>query len=78
MSLTTFIKNSHTPVLILQGERDEEVPAPQSFESYHAVQTLGVPSELVVCAGEGHSPIKPEDRIDTFVRTVDWFDRYLK
>lgn len=74
----TFIKNSHTPVLILQGERDEEVPAPQSFEFYHAMKTLGVPSELVVYAGEGHSPRKPADRIDTFTRTVEWFDRYLK
>lgn len=74
----TFIKNSHTPVLLLQGERDEEVPAPQSFEFYHAMKTLGVPSELVVYADEGHSPIKPKDRIDTFTRTVEWFDRYLK
>jgi dipeptidyl aminopeptidase/acylaminoacyl peptidase len=74
----TFIKNSHTPVLILQGERDEEVPAPQSFEFYHAMQTLGVPSELVVYADEGHAPRKPKDRIDTFTRTVEWFDRYLK
>ncbi|HEY1975234.1 MAG TPA: S9 family peptidase [Candidatus Baltobacteraceae bacterium] len=74
----TFIKNSHTPVLILQGERDEEVPAPQSFEFYHAMKTLGVPSELVVYADEGHSSQKPKDRIDTFTRTVEWFDRYLK
>ncbi|HEV7180577.1 MAG TPA: prolyl oligopeptidase family serine peptidase, partial [Candidatus Baltobacteraceae bacterium] len=28
----TFIKQSHTPVLILQGELGEEVPAPQAFE----------------------------------------------
>ena len=74
----TFIKNSHTPVLILQGERDEEVPAPQSFEFYHAMRTLGVPSELVVYADEGHSPQEPKNRIDLFTRIVSWFDRYLK
>lgn len=73
----TFIKNSHTPVLLLQGERDEEVPAPQSFEFYHAMQTLGVPSRLVVYADEGHGPRKPADQIDVLERTVNWFSRYL-
>lgn len=74
----TFIKNSHTPVLILQGERDEEVPAPQAFEFYHAMKTLGVPSMLVVYADEGHGPRKPANQIDVLERTVGWFDRYLK
>jgi dipeptidyl aminopeptidase/acylaminoacyl peptidase len=73
----TFIKNSHTPVLILQGERDEEVPAPQAFEFYHAMQTLGVPSQLVVYADEGHGPRQPKNQIDILARTVGWFDKYL-
>jgi len=74
----TFIKNSHTPVLILQGERDEEVPAPQAFEFYHAMQTLGVPSQLVVYADEGHGPRKPKNQIDILNRMDDWFDKYLR
>ncbi len=74
----TFIKNSHTPVLILQGERDEEVPAPQAFEFYHAMQTLGVPSRLVVYADEGHGPRKPANQIDILQRTLNWFGKYLK
>jgi len=37
-----------------------------AFEFYHAMQTLGVPR------------IKPNYRIYTFTRTVEWFDRYLK
>ncbi|HZT13195.1 MAG TPA: S9 family peptidase [Candidatus Baltobacteraceae bacterium] len=73
----TFIKNSHTPILMLQGERDEEVPAPQSFEFYHAMQTLGVPSRLVVYADEGHGPRKPANQIDVLERTVSWFDHFL-
>jgi len=74
----TFIKNSHTPVLILQGERDEEVPAPQAFEFYHAMQALGVPSQLVVYAGEGHGPRQPKNQIDILERMVGWFDKYLR
>lgn len=74
----TFITYSHTPVLLLQGERDEESPASQAFEFYHAMQTLGVPSQLVVYADEGHSTTKPSDQIDSLKRTVRWFDRYVR
>jgi dipeptidyl aminopeptidase/acylaminoacyl peptidase len=74
----TFIEHSHTPVLILQGERDEEVPAPQAFEFYHAMQTLHVPSRLVVYADEGHGPRKPENQIDILNRMVGWFGVYLR
>ncbi len=73
----TFITRSKTPVLILQGERDEEVPAPQSFEFWHAMTTLGVPTRLVVYADEGHSPQKIRNQIDILTQTVVWFDRYL-
>jgi dipeptidyl aminopeptidase/acylaminoacyl peptidase len=74
----TFITHSHTPVLILQGERDEEVPAPQAFEFYNAMQTLGVPSRLVVYADEGHGPRKPANQIDILERTVNWFDHFIR
>lgn len=72
-----FITHSHTPVLILQGERDEEVPAPQAFEFWHAMKTLGVPTKLVVYADEGHSPRQIGNQIDILQQTVSWFDRYL-
>jgi dipeptidyl aminopeptidase/acylaminoacyl peptidase len=73
----TFIKNAHTPVLILQGERDEEVPAPQAFEFWHAMKTLGVPTQLVVYADEGHSPRKTANQVDIMTRMASWFNRYL-
>jgi acetyl esterase/lipase len=60
------------------GERDGECPAPQSFEFWHALKTLGVPTELVVYAGEGHSFREQKDRLDVLRRTVNWFDEYLK
>jgi dipeptidyl aminopeptidase/acylaminoacyl peptidase len=74
----TFIKQSKTPVLIMQGERDEEVPAPQAFEFWHAMTTLGVPTKLVVYADEGHSPQRLNDQVDILRQTVGWLDTYLK
>lgn len=73
-----FIKNVTTPTLIVVGERDAECPAPQSFEFWHALKTLGVPTELVVYAGEGHHFNKPANRIDLQDRMVAWFNKHLK
>jgi dipeptidyl aminopeptidase/acylaminoacyl peptidase len=73
----TYIRQSKTPVLILQGERDEEVPAPQAFEFWHAMETLSVPTKLVVYADEGHAPQRVADQIDVLTQTVAWFNRFL-
>jgi dipeptidyl aminopeptidase/acylaminoacyl peptidase len=73
-----FIRNAKTPTLVLVGERDAECPAPQSYEFWHALRTLGVPTELVVYAGEGHMFTDPKDRADLLDRTLAWFDKYLR
>jgi dipeptidyl aminopeptidase/acylaminoacyl peptidase len=69
-----FIKNAKTPTLVLVGDRDGEVPAPQSFEFWHALKTLGVKTKLVVYPNEGHRFVKPEHRRDVAKRLVSWFD----
>jgi len=37
----TFIKNAHTPTLILAGDRDAEVPISQSYEFWNALRRHG-------------------------------------
>ena len=73
-----FIKNVKTPTLIVVGERDAECPASQSYEFWHALKTLGVPTKLIVYPGEGHMFIDPKHQIDRLEQTVAWFDKYLK
>jgi dipeptidyl aminopeptidase/acylaminoacyl peptidase len=74
----TFITHVNTPTLVSVGERDAECPAPQSYEFWHALKTLGVPTQLVVYADEGHHFRSPEHMLDRVQREVAWFDRYLK
>ncbi len=76
-SAINFIKRTRTPALIVVGERDEEVPAPQSFEYWHALKTLGVPTTLVVYANQGHHISDRADQEDILRRTLDWFGKYL-
>jgi dipeptidyl aminopeptidase/acylaminoacyl peptidase len=73
-----FIKNVKTPTLVIVGERDAECPAPQSYEFWHALKALNVPTQLVVYPGEGHMFVKPENQLDRLDRTVAWFDKHLR
>jgi len=73
-----FIKNVKTPTLVIVGERDAECPASQSYEFWHALKALGVPTKLIVYPGEGHMFIEPKHQVDRLEQTVAWFDKYLK
>src|SRR5579862_232293 len=74
----TFIKNVKTPTLVVVGERDGECPTPQSYEFWHALKTLAVPTELVVYPGEGHMFRQTDHKRDVIERTIAWFERYLR
>jgi dipeptidyl aminopeptidase/acylaminoacyl peptidase len=73
-----FIKNVKTPTLVVVGERDAECPASQSYEFWHALKTLGIPTQLIIYPGEGHLFIKPEHQADRLDQTIGWFDKYLR
>jgi dipeptidyl aminopeptidase/acylaminoacyl peptidase len=74
----SFVKRVKTPTLIVVGERDSECPPPQSYELWHALKTLGVPTELVVYAGEGHLLRDSRNRRDVVERSAAWFEKYLR
>jgi dipeptidyl aminopeptidase/acylaminoacyl peptidase len=73
----SFIKAVRTPTLVLQGERDAEVPAPQAYEFWHALKTLGVETRLVIYPDEGHH-LSPANSLDVLQRTVDWLHSHLR
>jgi dipeptidyl aminopeptidase/acylaminoacyl peptidase len=73
-----FITHVKTPTFEYVGERDVECPAPQSQEFWHALVAEGVPTSLVIYAGEGHRIRSPANVADVSKRTIAWFDRYLK
>ncbi|HWA94561.1 MAG TPA: S9 family peptidase [Terracidiphilus sp.] len=72
-----FIKQVKTPTLVVVGDRDGECPAPQSFEFWHALRDLGVPTRLVVYPNEGHGFVNPAHRTDVMVRALEWFAQYM-
>jgi dipeptidyl aminopeptidase/acylaminoacyl peptidase len=77
-SPSTYVRNAHTPTLILAGDKDANNPVGQSKGFYRALKHFGVESEMVIYPGEGHSPRRCASNIDMFERILGWYDRYLK
>lgn len=77
-SAIRFIRNVKTPTLVVVGELDGEVPPPQSREFWHALKELGVKTQLVIYAHEGHQFHDAEHIRDLMKRTVNWFDQEMK
>jgi dipeptidyl aminopeptidase/acylaminoacyl peptidase len=66
-----------TPTLIIHGDRDRCTPLGQAQELYAALLERGVESELVVYPREGHGVREREHQLDSWRRTIRWFDRHL-
>jgi dipeptidyl aminopeptidase/acylaminoacyl peptidase len=74
----TFIRNCHTPTLLLHGGADDEVPIGQSYEFYYGLKTLGIETKMVVYPRENHYITEREHQVDLQKRVLDWFDLHLK
>jgi dipeptidyl aminopeptidase/acylaminoacyl peptidase len=75
-SPSEFVKNFKTPCLVITGERDFRVPYTQSLEFFTALQTMGVPSKLIVYKNAGHWPGWYEMAF-YYNAHLDWFHRWL-
>ena len=77
---TSPITHAHhirTPVLILHGEDDTNVPLSQADLLHHALRDRGVEHEYVVYPREGHSFRERAHQLDGLRRTREWFSRRL-
>jgi len=68
---------ARTPTLLVHGEEDTNVPVAEALQAHAALRSGGVPSELVVVPGEGHSLLRPESRLAELTAVVAWFRRWL-
>ena len=75
-SAISFIKNAHTPTLIIQGEDDDVDPIGQSQELYRGLRYYNVPSELVLYPREHHGFVELKHNIDYISRMIEWVEKY--
>ncbi len=67
-----------TPLLLLHGGADTNVPIGESLQLYTALKLLGRPVELVEVAGQNHHILDYKKRILWQKTIFAWFDYWLK
>lgn len=67
-----------TPLLLLHGASDTNVPVGESIQFYTALKILGKPVELIEVAREDHHIITVSRRYAWHNTIMAWFDRWLK
>ena len=77
LSPISFASKIRTPVLILHGESDTNVPIAQAEFFHRALRRFGVEHEYVVYPRENHSIRERNHQLDLLRRTREWFDRWL-
>ncbi len=66
-----------TPTMFLGGEKDFNVPIAGGEQMYQALQSLGVPSQLVVYPGQFHGISRPSFVKDRYERYLSWYATYM-
>ncbi len=77
LSPISYASEIRTPVLIVHGAEDTNVPLSQAEFFHRALRHFGVEHEFVVYPGEGHSLRGRDNQLDLLQRMRTWFDRLL-
>ncbi len=74
-----YAHQSKTPTLVLHGTDDPRVHPGQGLELYRSLKLHGqAPVRLIWYNGEGHGNRRNVHRLDYLIRTMEWFDYYLR
>ena len=67
-----------TPLLLLHGDKDNNVPPGESYQMFTALKLLGKEVALVTFDGQQHWILEYDKRVQWMKTIMAWFDRFLK
>ena len=76
-SPSSRVANFKTPCLVITGERDYRVPYTQSLHFFTDLQSMNVPSRLIVFKNDGHWPNGIKSMPVYYNAHLEWFHKYL-
>lgn len=76
-SAIRFANKVTTPMLILHGANDNDVPWVEAEEYYIALKDAGDQTELVLYPNEGHGIRGTAHQVDKLNRSMQWYDKYF-
>lgn len=68
----------HTPLLLLHGSVDTNVPIGESIQLFNALKILGREVEFITIDGENHIVMDFEKRKEWHATIMAWFEKWLK
>jgi dipeptidyl aminopeptidase/acylaminoacyl peptidase len=72
-----YVARVRTPVLLLHGENDNDVPVAEAEQFYIALHEVGVPTEMVRYPREGHGVRETGHQVDALQRSIDWYQKWF-
>jgi len=65
------------PTLLVHGAQDTNVPVIESVRAHDALSVAGVPTELLLLPGEGHTIVGRAARIELSKAVTTWHERWI-
>jgi dipeptidyl aminopeptidase/acylaminoacyl peptidase len=72
-----YVARVHTPVLLIHGENDNDVPIAEAEQFYIALKDVGVVTQMLRYPREGHGLRETNHVIDALMRSITWYDRWF-
>jgi dipeptidyl aminopeptidase/acylaminoacyl peptidase len=67
-----------TPMLVVHGGNDYRVPLEQGLAAFTALQSRGIPSQLLYFPNENHWVVKPQNSAQWHETVEAWLKRWTK
>ncbi len=76
----TYVKNIHTPLLIIHSDQDHRCTIDQAEQLYRALRLLDREVAFIVFVGASHGLSrtgKPKQRVERLKRILGWFQKHM-
>lgn len=72
-----FVAQVRTPVMLVHGENDNDVPIAEAEQFYIALKDVGVEAVMLRYPREGHGIRETGHQVDLIRRSIDWYERHF-
>ncbi len=73
-----YVANVKTPVMLVHGENDNDVPIAEAEQFYIALKDVGVETAMIRYPREGHGVHENKHVVDLIDRSVVWYERHFR
>ena len=76
-SALKYVANVHTPVMLMHGENDSDVPIAEAEQYFIALKDVGVETVFIRYPREGHGLREPKHQVDSIDRSIKWYEKHF-